>query len=253
MIHYHGTPCGATRKDVVQFLSGRHALISFVRPEDINAAAVVCQSFILDNGAFSAWKKNKPITCWREYYDWVLAWRKHPAFDFAIIPDVIAGTERQNDDLILEWSRTMHRGAEYGAPVWHLHESIERLKRLSDNWRVVCLGSSGEFAQPKTKPWWGRIRDAISAICDQHGRPQCKLHGLRMLDPAIFSRLPLASADSTNAVRNSSSFRRFGMYCPPTAAQRMEVIASRIESRQSISAMTRDRQMLLGTGNDSQG
>jgi hypothetical protein len=61
VIHYHGTPCGATREDVARFLKNRHALISFFRPEDIGTAAEVCQSFCIDNGAFSAWKQNKPM------------------------------------------------------------------------------------------------------------------------------------------------------------------------------------------------
>jgi hypothetical protein len=30
----------------------------------------------------------------------------------------------------------------------------------------------------------------------------CKLHGLRMLNPTVYSQLPLASADSTNVARN---------------------------------------------------
>lgn len=60
-----------------------------------------------------------------------------------------------------------------------------------------------------------------------------RLHGLRMLDPAIFTKLPLSSADSTNAAVNSGSLDRFGMYLPPTTAQRAAVIAERIEAHNS--------------------
>ena len=59
-----------------------------------------------------------------------------------------------------------------------------------------------------------------------------------MLDPAIFTKLPLASADSTNAAVNSGSLDRFGMYLPPTAAQRAAVIAERIESHNSAPVWT---------------
>ncbi len=38
MIHYHGTPIGGSRQDVVRFLSGRHALVPFARPDDLGAA-----------------------------------------------------------------------------------------------------------------------------------------------------------------------------------------------------------------------
>jgi hypothetical protein len=70
----------------------------------------------------------------------------------------------------------------------------------------------------------------------EDGRPICRLHGLRMLDPDIFRRLPLASADSTNAVRNSNLQARYGMYVHPTAAARMAIIADRIEAHNSAPA-----------------
>lgn len=227
MIHYHGTPCGATRQDVSRFLAGRHALVPWTRPEDCAAAAEVCQSFIVDNGAFTAWKSGKPIQCWQRYYDWCEEWHRHPGFDWAIIPDVIEGTEGENDALLDEWPSHID-----GVPVWHFHESLERLERLC-SWPRIALGSSGEWPNPGTRRWWQRLAEAMAVICDGFGRPRCKLHGLRMLDPAIFHGIPLASADSTNAVRNSSNVDRFGMYCPPTAAQRMDIIASRIEAHNS--------------------
>ncbi len=45
------------------------------------------------------------------------------------------------------------------------------------------------------------MAQAMAQACDL-GRPRVKLHGLRMLDVEVFSRLPLASADSTNVARN---------------------------------------------------
>ena len=62
------------------------------------------------------------------------------------------------------------------------------------------------------------------------------LHGLRMLNPAVFSRLSLAGAGSTNAAVNSGSLDRFGQYLPATAAQRAAVIADRIEAFNSAPA-----------------
>lgn len=234
MIHYHGTPCGATREDVARFLSGRHALIPWSRPEDIGTAAEVCQSFCIDNGAFGAWKSGAPITDWRPYCHFVRDWAQHPAFDFAIIPDVIDGDEAANDDLLAKWYKSVPLWVR-SAPVWHMHESLERLTRLANVHKasLVCLGSSGDYATVGTSKWWRRMAEAMDACCDEQGRPIARLHGLRMLDPAIFHRLPLSSADSTNAVRNSSSYSRFGMYCPPNASTRMHIIAERIEQHQS--------------------
>lgn len=241
MIHYHGTPCGATREDVARFLSGRHALIPWVRSEDIGTAAEVCQSFIMDNGAFTAWKSGSPISNWSEYYQWVDEWRRHPAFDWAIIPDVIDGDEDANDALLIDWPL-----GNVGVPVWHLHESLERLTALARGWPRIALGSSGDWSTPGTDGWWYRMAEAMTAACDEHGRPLAKLHGLRMLDPAIFHRLPLASADSTNAVRNSSNYNRFGMYTPPNASTRMAIIAERIEQHQSAAIwIPREKQQVL--------
>ncbi len=54
-----------------------------------------------------------------------------------------------------------------------------------------------------------------------------------MLNPKIFTRLPLSSADSTNAARNCNQLDRFGIYVPPTAAQRAAIIANRVEAHSS--------------------
>lgn len=234
MIHYHGTPCGATREDVARFLSGRHALIPWVRPEDIGTAAEVCQSFCLDNGAFTAWKQGTPITDWSGYFRWADEWLHHPGCDFAIIPDVIDGDEAANKMLIAKWHHKVGSKVQFrGAPVFHLHESLDHLRWMTDHYDRVCLGSSGQWSTPGTRGWWERIAELMAVCCDENGRPKGRLHGLRMLDPAIFHRLPLASADSTNAVRNSSSYSRFGMYTPPNASTRMSIIAERIEAHQS--------------------
>lgn len=242
MIHYHGTPCGGPRQDVARFLAGRHALIPFSRPEDLGTALEVCQSVCLDNGAFTAWKSGKPVTDWGPYYGWVKDLKRHPAFDWAIIPDVIDGTERDNNRLLAEWPHEKT----VGVPVWHMHEDIERLKVLAHEWPRIAIGSSGEYANPGDWKWWNRISEALPEICCNGGYPICRIHGLRMLDPAIFSRLPLSSADSTNAVRNSSGLERFGIYTPPTAAARMAVIADRIESHQSAAMwVPRERQRVL--------
>lgn len=232
MIHYHGTPCGATREDVARFANGRHMLVPFLRPEDIGTIAEVSQSFVIDSSAYTAWKKNISID-WTAYHAFVRDWYRHPAFDFAIIDDVIDGTELENDALIDYWPKDLEH---VGVPVWHMHESLSRLRSLCESFRRVCLGSSGEFATVGTDKWWRRMSEAIPYACDQQGRPKCRLHGLRMLDPNVFRYLPLSSADSTNAVRNSSSYSRFGMYLPPNASTRMHIIAERIEAYQSASS-----------------
>lgn len=240
MIHYHGTPVGGKREQSVRFLSGRHALVPFSYPDDIGVVAEVCQSFVLDNGAFSAWTKGKQMDV-VGYAHFVADWHRHPGFDWALIPDVIDGSEEENDRQIEQW----FDGGYSGVPVYHLHESIDRLARLANHHSVVAIGSSGQWRTPGTQPWWNRMNECVSAICDSHGRPVCKLHGLRMLDPEIFSRLPLSSADSTNASVNSGSLSRFGSYIPPSTGQRAEVIASRIEAFNSAPCWINQQERLF--------
>lgn len=239
MIHYHGTPVGGPRQDAVRFLTGRHALVSFAYPDDLPIVADVCQSFVLDNGAFTTWKQGRQMD-WDGYISWVHEWCRHPGLDWALIPDVIDGDESENDKLLKRWPRKLP-----GVPVWHLHEPVARLKWLAREYRTVALGSSGKFASVGTTAWWTRITQAMETICDDLGRPMCKLHGLRMLDPEVFSHLPLASADSTNAAVNSGSLSRFGMYLPPTVSQRAAVIAERIEAHNSSPIFVRRDQQEL--------
>lgn len=228
MIHYHGMAGAGKTSDHVELASGRHVFVSFAKPSVLPLVAATCSTFALDNGAFSAWKSNKSYS-WEKFFDFAEEWGSHPACDFVVTPDVIDGGEKENDDLIEQW---ISRGPNVEfAPVWHMHESLERLERLAEHSRI-CLGSSGQYQTPGSSKWWGRMEEAMSAICES-GRPKTKLHGLRMLDPRIFSKLPLHSADSTNAERNGLLEQRFGMYPAPSRGQRAAIIAARVESQQS--------------------
>lgn len=231
MIHYHGTPMGGSRQDAARFLIGRHALVSFYRPDDLPVVMDVCQSFVLDNGAFSHWKAGKGDIDFNRYHAWVQQLAGHPGLDWCLIPDKIDGTEDDNVDLVTRWLKTGSKVE--GVPVWHLHESMEWLDYLVRNFRTVALGSSGAWRTPNSGSWWVRMAEVMAVACDDSGVARCRLHGLRMLNPAVFSRLPLVSADSTNAAVNCGSLARFGMYKPPTASQRAAVIAERIESHNS--------------------
>lgn len=235
MIHYHGTPITPQSACRAAINCG-HAFVSFRYPEQLGLVIEVCQSFAVDNGAFSAWKSGKPVIDWRDYYNWVAELHRYPSFDFAVIPDVIDGDEQANDALVAEWPwRGTAKGGSIGAPVWHMHESIDRLERLALEWTRVCIGSSGEYSAVGNSRWWGRIAEAMNAVCDKEGRPITKLHGLRMLNHEVFSRLPFSSADSTNIAQNigiDSAWR--GTYTPASKDTRAAVMRDRIEAYQSL-------------------
>ena len=232
MIHYHGLPI-TPNTVAVSAISAGHAFVSFAHSDQLSTAIEVCQSYAIDNGAFSAWKQGKPIQDWKPFFDWALDNKRIPNCDFAVLPDIIDGDEKDNDSLLLDSPLPKW----FGAPVWHMHESLNRLERLATDYVRVCIGSSGEFATIGTFGWWSKIGQAMRVICDELGRPMCKLHGLRMLDPNIFTKLPFSSADSTNIGRNVGIDKQWirGNFLPPTKEARAQVMRARIESHNSPS------------------
>lgn len=239
MIHYHGAPVGCPADAAARFWSGRHAFVSFAEPSQLPVIADACQSFCIDNGAFSAWTQGIEFD-WSGYTQFCRDWIRHPSFDWCVIPDVIDGDERENNKLIEKWPFSKR-----SVPVWHMHESLTRLQWLARDFETVAIGSSGEWPTPGRKDWWQRMAKAMDAVCDEHGRPNCKLHGLRMLNPSVFSRLPLSSADSTNAARNAGNKGRWPIYAPKHAWQRAGVIADRIEAHSSASCWEKGDQIEL--------
>lgn len=234
MIHYHGGPitpdtCAA------RAWKGRHAFVSFAAQQQMGLAATHCQSFAFDNGAFSFWKAKKAVN-WLAYYIWVDTWLRHPGFDFAVIPDVIGGSEEENDALLEQWAFPLH----LSAAVWHVNESMERLVRLARTYPRVCIGSSGAFDVSKPRAFLARMDEVMPFIVDRHGRPICKLHGLRMLNPVIFSALPLSSADSTNVARNIGIDKAWkGTYQPVSKETRTTILVERIEHHNSAETWKR--------------
>lgn len=231
MIHYHGGPI-TPETCAYRAWRGRHAFVSWAHPEQIELAASVCQSFALDNGAFSAWRSGRAVD-WDDYYEWCARWLAHPACDWAVIPDVIEGSEKDNDALVRAWP---HGFA--GVPVWHLNESPERLQRLAHDWPRVALGSAAEWDVSRPRKCLQRLAAVLPAI-SVDGTPLVKLHGLRMLNPAITTRVPLASADSTNVARNIKFDQAWtGTYTPATRETRVDVLIERIESVQTPAVMS---------------
>ena len=163
-----------------------------------------------------------------EYERWVRFYLKHPAFRWALAPDVIDGTEQQNDELLRGWPFPMHRSV----PVFHLHESDARLIRLiTDGYPLIALGSSGAFRDPGSPAWWDRMAGLMEILCDEDGYPVVDFHGCRMLDPVLFSHIPFASADSCNVARNVGLDSRWnGTYAPRSRWVRAVIMIDRIES-----------------------
>lgn len=247
MIHYHGLPISPDHACSAIMQAG-HAMISFAHPDQLGLAAEICQSFVLDNGAFSAWRSGNPIANWEPYLEWSLDAFSHPGCDWITIPDVIDGDELANDKLmdwfVSKWICYRKDFSSACVPVWHMHESFARLQRLAAVFNRVAIGSSGKFSRVGTEDWWRQITSAIKSISED-GRPTVKLHGMRMLDVRVFTKLPLSSADSTNVARNVGIDKQWtGSYRPPTKAARGQILRQRIESVNSLPSL-RDLESMI--------
>lgn len=196
-IHYHGTPIYPTAQMLA--CTGAHFCVSFHRPDQVRVAHEIGQSVMLDNGAFSAWRSGQEITDWTRYYDWADRWLDYPT-TWAVIPDTITGDQRDNELLIRAWPFP-----ERGAPVWHMHESVNWLLSLIHTYPRVCIGSSGAFAEVMADPWQRRMDEAWRAI-DARFRRTPNVHMLRGMR-LIRERWPFASVDSTDIGRNHNRKR----------------------------------------------
>ncbi len=216
VLHFHGTPI--TPRDVLHEMAGRHFCVSHANPCQVEICHEIGQSVMLDNGAYTRWKQGRP-TDWPSYYTWCYRWLAYQT-TWAVIPDVIDGDEDLNDQLIERWPFGYR-----GAPVWHMHESLPRLRRLCEEWPKVCIGSSGQFSDMKTTRWHRRMAQAMDTVCVD-GRPMTWLHLMRGL-AFSGSDYPLSSADSTNIALNHSGSPTTGR--PPKLLRSM---ADRIDGLQ---------------------
>lgn len=195
MIHYHGTPI--TPNEVLKnAMRGRHFCVSYIRPDQVMLCKTIGQSIMYDNGAFSAWRTGKKLD-WNSYYDFL--WEHlNSNIDWAVIPDVIDGSEEQNDTLM----RQCPLSKDISAPVWHLHESYKRLHSIAYlGYKRICFGSSGAYARVGDYEWLKRVENAFNLLCPNGGEPPVAVHMLRGMSLAG-SNFPFASADSTNIARN---------------------------------------------------
>lgn len=208
-LHYHGLPLTPEAK--LPTLAGKHVCISFAtyRQSNIDWALAEAQSIMWDNGAFTAHQRGKPLNA-PGFYAWVEQNLHHP--HWAVVPDVIGGDEAEQQKLITTWpfSRRL------GAPVWHLHESLDWLLELAKEWPRICLGSSAQFWKIGTPEWNCRMDEVFDALMVLNDPPW--IHGLRMLSQ-LGGPYPLASADSTNVARNAHRG-----YCPSCKSHRIDTV-----------------------------
>ena len=202
-VHYHGTPIWGNKGEVLAHaVSNSGAFVSFARPDQIKQCLAHADSLGLDNGAFSAWKRGLVIDWFGKFYPWLMKYYFHEKVKFFIIPDDIEGSEEVNNNLI---NSVPVMFKDKAVPVWHLHESLDKLDWLCNAFERVALGSSGDYATIRTKAWHRRMIQAFDLLHSKNHKT--KIHGLRMLDGRVLGNYPLTSADSTNLACNIPKYK----------------------------------------------
>lgn len=229
MIRYHGGPITPEPAALAAWKNSA-AMISFANPEQTELAFEAADQVAFDNGAWPLFTAGKGAIDIPAYRAWVEKWYRHPGFAWCLIPDVIDGDEEENNELIRTWTLR----DEISVPVWHMHESLQKLFWLVSDFPRVAIGSSGEYVTIGTPRWWNRIAEAMELVCDEDGRPKAKLHGLRQMDPEIFSVIPYSSVDSTNIARNIGIDSKWtGSYVPRRKETRAMLLRDNIANHVS--------------------
>lgn len=209
MIHYHGTPL--TPRSEMLKMAGKHFCVSFANPADADWCLANGQSVMLDNGAFTAYKRGGELNM-TAYAAWLEPRLGHP--HWAVIPDQIGGDEDTQRAMITAWGR---EPSWLFAPVWHMGLSIDWLLELTDKWPRVCFGSSGDVWQVGSAAWERKADTAFNALAQRGNLPWVHmLRGLAMSG----DKWPFASADSVNVARN---FKDTGT-CPERMARRIDAV-----------------------------
>lgn len=211
-IHYHGNPIWGGSEVLKAAYQGGGCLVSFHRIDQIwQVANLKNTKLVLDNGAFAVWKGSKlrgrVFTTWEDYwemyYDFVGKWFSR--IEWFIIPDVIEGTEEENDRRIEECPKWLLSKA---VPVWHSNESLDRLVRLAGRFDRVAIGCCGDERSIRSPAWRKRMTEAFDELYVKRNL-KVKIHGLRMLDGRALSQYPFDSADSTTVASSTSKTQTF--------------------------------------------
>lgn len=204
---YHGTPITPHKvRDAIGF---RDYCVSFFRPDQISWVNENSRSYFIDNGIFSAWMRGLTFddAYWSRYYDFVRRWCVDGRGSWAVIPDPIGTGTQELDYFIREWPSDLR---DYGVPVYHLDEPIERAIDLIDRFGRVAFGASGEYRVIPSEAFCRRMDMVFGLLHSTYGKvpPVHMFRGLQLLKPQF--DWPITSADSTDIARNHNLKKRLG-------------------------------------------
>ncbi len=215
-IHYHGADITPVRH--LESLHGASFCVSFQYPRNAERLHSIAESLMLDNGAFTIWRKSGGSIDIEAFWAWALPYLDCPT-TWAVIPDAIGLGWEETARMI---ALTPRIPAWKVSPVWHLHDPLERLLELLDTYPRICFGSSAEYSVVGSPSWHGRVADAFDAMSKHHS--YAMIHMLRGMQCVKEGwPYPFFSVDSTDIARNHKSQLREpaemrarwdGMQCP---------------------------------------
>jgi hypothetical protein len=183
-------------------MPGRAACVSFYRPDQVNIAERLCPEIMYDNGAFSFWqaamrsgKEWADERNWSDYYEWL-----EPRLvdgRWAVIPDSPGAPSQINDGLLNDWPF-----GQWGAPLWHMNGSLDRLGRLCEKYDRICFG------------WVGRFDELSGEIATDEKAVGCEAYHRRMdeVDTFLGSQWPNIHMMRGVAVARDYPFRKRGQH-----------------------------------------
>ena len=132
--------------------------------------------WLLDSGAFSAWKKGTKITV-DEYVKFLYRWKP----DKYINLDVIGDAKLSSENL-----KALESNGLNPIPVYHYGSEIEHLESLIHNYSYIALGGTVGLRKEKRKSFFDTCFDY-----------DVDFHGLGMTDLKLMKDYPWHSVDST--------------------------------------------------------
>jgi hypothetical protein len=185
--------------------------------------------FMLDNGAFSAWKAGTDIFEDEAYVegfeDWAGAIMHRCPQALVILPDRIGGTVEDNNELARQ---SIFYTDDRSVYVWHMDEPIWYLLNIAEDRHHIAFGSAGKYKAACGKVWEARVKEAFDALDKHWADPEVaaayvkpQIHLLRGIGQ--MNKFPFDSADSTNLGMNHNDRRK--VYNEPIPAFRDRVEA----------------------------
>lgn len=177
----------------IKFLAGHRMLISFAYVGSsflpvlaVGQIAKAASGLMIDSGAFTAWRKGKPIDL--EAYEAWLA--KAPPHEAAIGLDVIGDASAS----MTNWQR-LRKTYPSIVPVWHEGDPIEHLDEYAARAPLVALGRiEGRRNEMKTLEFY-------DAAFNRH---EHRYHALGNANPVQLEPYPFDSFDSTGWQRDAA-------------------------------------------------